>query len=275
MRTKIFKIVLLIVLFPAPLSAYDFVADGVYYAITSRLKRTVEVTHWEERTNDKGRPQRVMHHHDCEHNHENEPLSNRHRKLIQMDEDAVERERTAYIGKVIVPVTVRYRGIRYTVTGVGKGSFWGRNQLTEIDLPESIQYIEDAAFEKCTGLTRMRIPSSVTRIGFAAFRHCDQLREICLPSNLQTLDSYTFAFCENLKELVIPSSVKAFYGNVVFHCVRLKRIILPHDEPPLMTNDFGLKMDFRNIVFFVPYQVMPLYQDSEFWRTLHIQALTL
>ncbi len=271
---KNLKIILSILwlLLPWHSYAYDFVENGVYYNITSRFKRTVEVTHWEESTGDRGRPQRVVHHHDCSHDHENEPLSSRHLKLIQLDKDAEERERTAYIGKVIVPEKVRHKGISYKITGIGDGSFWKRKQLTEVILPQTIQYIGESAFENCLNLRKVNIPSAVTRIGFAAFRRCMALQELNLPDSLRSIDLYAFAFCENITEMNMPKWIDTFPGNIFFQCARLKSIFLQQTTPPIIKNDVGLKMDFKKIIFFVPREVLPLYQDNEFWCTLNVQA---
>ncbi len=268
---KIVTISLLLCLVASVANAYDFEADGVYYNITSRWNRTVEVTHWEEQTLE-GKPRRVLHHHNCSHDHTHEHLSSRHQKLIALDEAAVQREKTAYIGSVIVPEKVRYKGIQYKVTGIGDGSFWGRKQLTEVLLPIGIQYIGESAFENCVNLRTVHLPSTVIRIGFAAFRRCMALPEITLPDSLQTIDMYAFAFCQNLVEMTIPEKVSSFPGNVFFQCLKLKTISLQHAVPPVIKNDVGLKMDFKKIIFFVPHEVLPLYQGNEFWRTLNVQA---
>lgn len=269
---KIITISLLLCLVTSVANAYDFEADGVYYNITNRWKRTVEVTHWEEKTGKRGVPQRVWHHHSCTHDHENEPLSSRHLKLIQLDKDAEERERTAYIGKVIVPEKVRYKGISYKITGIGDGSFWKRKQLTEVILPQTIRYIGESAFENCVNLRKVNIPSAVTRIGYAAFRRCMALQELNLPDNLRTIDLYAFAYCENITKVNMPKWIDAFPGNVFFQCLKLKTISLQHAVPPVIKNDVGLKMDFKKIIFSVPREVLPLYQGNEFWRTLNVQA---
>ena len=274
---KTVQIILLLCLIPCCALAYDFKVDGVYYRITNRCKRTVEVTHWEELTAEGGKPQRVMHHHSCGCGESSDHCSKhdmrKHLKLIQMDEDAVERERTAYIGKVTIPAVVRYKGVKYKVVGVGDGSFFGRKQLTEVVLPSSITYIGEAAFENCVSLREVQLPSAVTTIGIAAFRRCLALSALTLPEGLQAIDVYAFAFCGKLARVQVPASVDTFPGNVFFHCPMLKSIYLPHTVPPVVRNDNGLTMNFRNIVFYVPADVLPLYRESAFWGKQNVQAV--
>ena len=45
-------------------------------------------------------------------------------------------------------------------------------------IPDSVTYIDYAAFEGCSGLTSIAIPASVTFIGYAAFSRCSRLKDI-------------------------------------------------------------------------------------------------
>ena len=253
--------------------AYDFQADGVYYRITNRFKRTVEVTHWEELTAEGGRPKRLHHHHDCGCSHDHcDHLTRKHLKLIQLDEAAEQREKTAYIGEVVVPQVVKYKGVKYRVVGIGDGSFFNRKQLTSVVLPEGITYIGDAAFENCVALREVQLPTTVTRIGKAAFRRCMAFTDLALPDSVRSIDVYAFAFCEELKQLRLSAVVDTFPGNIVFHCSKLKTIVLPCAVPPVVRNDLGLTMNFKNILFLVPAAALPLYSDDEFWRKQMLRA---
>ena len=57
-----------------------------------------------------------------------------------------------YSGEVVIPSSILYNGITYSVTRIGSN-----------------------AFEDCTGLTAITIPESVTRIGYGAFSGCNGL----------------------------------------------------------------------------------------------------
>ncbi len=270
---KYILILILLCFLPSGLIAFDFVVDGVYYNITSRLKRTVEVTHWEERTDERGLPQRVVHHHNCTYDHSKEPLTAEHLRLIQLDQDAKERAKTAYIGKVDVPSYVWHKGIRYKVTGVGDGSFYAREQLTEIILPSDITYIGRSAFENCKSLKAIRIPPSVTRIDFAAFRRCSEITEMSLPDKLTTLGLYAISHCKNLAYVRMSPNVLSFAGNVFFNTPALKVIELPHILPPVVRNDEGLTMDFKKITFQVPASSLPLYESDPYWSKQQVQTI--
>ena len=75
-----------------------------------------------------------------------------------------------YNGSVVIPESVTYNGVTYSVASIGGG-----------------------AFSSCSGLTSIEIPNSVTTIGSSAFRDCSGLRSVT--SNATTapaISDYTF-----------------------------------------------------------------------------------
>ena len=78
----------------------------------------------------------------------------------------------SYRGSVDIPSSVTYNGIKYKVTGIGDGAFWGCSGLTSVTIPNSVTGIGDRAFWDCSGLTSITIPNSVTKIDDHAFSGC-------------------------------------------------------------------------------------------------------
>jgi len=60
------------------------------------------------------------------------------------------------------------------------------------NIPTTVTYIEQAAFEACTGLTGVTIPSSVTEIGGWAFGGCTGITSITIPASVQRIGSEAF-----------------------------------------------------------------------------------
>ena len=58
---------------------------------------------------------------------------------------------------------------------IGVGAFHFRESLTSVTIPNSVKWIEDDAFFKCSSLTSITIPNSVKSIGEYAFDDCSSL----------------------------------------------------------------------------------------------------
>ena len=97
-----------------------------------------------------------------------------------------------YSGKVAIPETITYNGVKYSVTSLGEGAFYGCSSLQSVTIPNSVTTIRYCAFEECTALTSVNIPNSVTSIGECAFRNCEVLSFLTIPNNVTYIDYGAF-----------------------------------------------------------------------------------
>ena len=126
-------------------TAHDFEVDGIYYNITDTTNNTVAVTHQGDSYN------------------------------VYPDE---------YTNDVVIPNSVTYNGVTYSVTSIGYAAFAYCSGLTSVEIPNSVTSIGGAAFYGCSGLTSVVIPNSVTSIGNQAFTYCSSLKTVINLSNL-------------------------------------------------------------------------------------------
>lgn len=70
-----------------------------------------------------------------------------------------------YSGKVIIPAKVMYKNRDWKVTGIGDYAFMNRNQITDIILPSTIEYINFGAITGCMNLKSLRLPEGITLKG--------------------------------------------------------------------------------------------------------------
>ena len=54
-----------------------------------------------------------------------------------------------YSGKVVIPQTVKYEGVKYDVTSIGALAFFDCQSLTSVTIPNSITTICNNAFFQC------------------------------------------------------------------------------------------------------------------------------
>ena len=116
-----------------------------------------------------------------------------------------------YSGDVVVPGTVEYDGITYTVKGVG-----------------------NRAFEGCGDLRKVTISEGISKIGAYAFYYCGNLERVILPSTLEKIDGSNpvFTGCSKLEIITTaPREGQEDYyylhdGALYVHMDRMKREIL-------------------------------------------------
>ena len=128
-----------------------------------------------------------------------------------------------YSGIVIIPQTVTYEGINYSVTSIGMEAFYGCS-VTSVTIPNSVETIGVGAFQSCS-LTSITIPNSVTTIGGQAFKDCS-LTSITIPNSVTTIGEGAFYDCTGLTSVTIPSSVTEI-GNYAFtYCTGLTSVTI-------------------------------------------------
>lgn len=129
-------------------------------------------------------------------------------------------------GDVVVPVTVEHNGITYTVYGIGEHAFIGDTLLSSIILSDSIRYIQEGAFFKCSNLRHTSLGTSVQSIGNSVFSRCSKLESIDFSDALFSIGDRAFSSCA-FQSISIPNSVVEMGEAVFSDCSLLKEAILP------------------------------------------------
>ena len=141
------------VLMPKSMAAYDFEKDGIYYNILNGTE--VEVTSWSE-----------------------------------LNEVPSEDYSGNYCGSIVIPKTVDYNGVNYTVSAIG-----------------------DYAFCRCIYMESVTIPNTVTRIGDYAFAYDSYTNVISYadPQNLTLGNSVFYAEDYYNRTLYVPSYLSYYF----------------------------------------------------------------
>ena len=101
------------------------------------------------------------------------------------------------------------------------------SDTTEVQVPDSVQFVDPYAFSAAPNLTKITLPETVTDIGEGAFSSCTALKEITLPVGLTKFDGSLFADCTVLESVAIPESVKEIGAYAFFRCAALSGIQIP------------------------------------------------
>ena len=117
-----------------------------------------------------------------------------------------------YSGDVVIPETVIYNGITYSVTSLGWACFTYCSSLTSITIPNSVTSVGEYCFYGCSGLTSITIPNSVTSLGDCCFENCSSLTSIyMLPSTPPSTGSNMFYNAPLETVYVVDEDAKTAY----------------------------------------------------------------
>ena len=95
------------------------------------------------------------------------------------------------VDTIVIPETVTYNAIIYSVTSIGESAF-DHSKLTTITIPNTVTSIGEYAFAYCQKLTSVAIGSGVKTIHMAAFNNCSALRTITIPANVKEIYNQAF-----------------------------------------------------------------------------------
>ena len=156
---------------------------------------------------------------------------------------------------VVVPATVVYDEVTYTVTGVvGTGSIWpaANNTIESITLPATIKSIDQRGFSNLRALLQIIIPDSVTSIGSYAFYNCWELTSVDLPYGKPvTIGESAFNSCSKLDYVYIPQNVTSIGESAFRYCSQLVAVDMEAINPPTVeSNAFDGCAD--KLTFYIP-----------------------
>ncbi len=111
-------------------------------------------------------------------------------------------------------------------TTIPDGFFYGRSNLTTINLPATITEIGNEAFQS-TSLTAITLPSSLVVIGESAFHSCGTLTAVEIPASVKEIGRYAFGECATLGTVTFASGLQTLGSHAFYNCSALTQVDLP------------------------------------------------
>ena len=177
----------------------------------------------------------------------------------------------------------------------------GKNVVTSVILPNTLELIGTKAFEGLTLLQHIVIPSMVQSIGVGAFDNCVSLRSVKfgvgselkvigamafynaislryssdvedeffkLPSNLEIIGEYAFYGCELLKGVTIPSKVQAIGNSAFENCSHLSYVFIDTIAVPGIGSNIFRSQSQQNNAFkvYVNGSILTDYKSNQSWQ---------
>ena len=114
---------------------------------------------------------------------------------------------------IILPNSVTYGGITYTVKSIDNNAFSNCSSLTgDLTIPNTVTSINSGAFQDCSGFTgSLTIPSSVSFIEDGAFSGCGFTGSLSIPGSVSLIGTHPFK--GNHFEQIVVAPENSFYDS--------------------------------------------------------------
>ena len=170
-----------------------------------------------------------------------------------------------YGREVVIPETVTYEDMTYTVTAIDSTAFKDCSTLNYISISKTIKTIGKYAFQGCyqiyyvnitdveawcnltfegdystpchninyfclngQELTNLVIPNTVTKLGDYAFYGCTSITNVIVPNSVTEIGRYAFANCSRLTSIVFPNSITEMKEGIFINCTALVDVNIPN-----------------------------------------------
>ena len=154
-----------------------------------------------------------------------------------------------YSGRIVIPRTLTYDGVAYTVTAIDHLAFFNCPNLTDVVIPETVTTIGNTSFKNCTSLTSITIPNSVTSMGMYAFQNCTSLTDVVIGSGMTSIGAMAFNGCEDLDRGTITC--------------------LPQVPPTIASQNTFDGGHYDYTVLYVPQSACADYQQAQYWGNFY------
>lgn len=104
----------------------------------------------------------------------------------------------------------------------------GRN-VQYVQLPSTLEVIDDDCFKNCSKLNEVNIPSNVNRIGKGAFDGCKQLTKMIISPKINSIGESAFEGCESLVAITLPNSITVIPNGLFKNCKSLRDVYISNN----------------------------------------------
>ena len=103
---------------------------------------------------------------------------------------------------------------------IGKGAFYGCENLQEVIIPENVKTLGANAFRECLSLKKVDLRGNNISCETGTFMYCRNLSEVLIADGITEISSYMFFGCDGLKNIVLPDTVTSIGDSAFAYCTR-------------------------------------------------------
>ena len=140
-----------------------------------------------------------------------------------------------YEGCIILPERVYCDGVNYDVAAIAPRAFW-RSGVTQVQIPNSVTMIGEAAFADAEDLTDITLPlglRTVSRYMLAG----TAVANVVLPEGVTDIEAGAFEDCARLHTAILPYTLQRIGNHAFAYCSSLKEVYCDAGQPPLTMGD--------------------------------------
>ncbi|MDD3946644.1 MAG: leucine-rich repeat protein, partial [Clostridia bacterium] len=126
------------------------------------------------------------------------------------------------------PDSLQIIRISNPITTIPDRYFAELTNIRQIEIPDSVEFIEEWAFYGCVSLSVFAVPPSLKEIGASAFCGCIGLSEFPMPDGLVSIGESAFAGDSSLVIRGFPNSLKRLESGAFRNCVLVTEVALPN-----------------------------------------------
>ena len=181
-----------------------------------------------------------------------------------------------YAGDIVIPESIIYNMIEYTVTIIDVSAFQSCSNLTSVSIPNSMQIIRKKAFADCNKLTSIIIPSGISYVSDDAFKDCNNLSSLTI---LCKEINFTFKDLTSITNVVIGEGVIKIGDNAFSGCKNIESIELGSTITNIGSRAFAGLDKLTNVTckaLTVPDTDRTAFESSYIdYVTLHVPEISL
>ena len=137
-----------------------------------------------------------------------------------------------YEGCIILPERVYCDGVNYEVAAIGARAFW-QSGVTQVQIPNSVTMIGEAAFADAEDLTDITLPLGLTAVSRYMLAGT-AIENLVLPEGVVSIEKGAFEDCSRLRTVYFPASLRYIGDESFGYCSNLTEIYSDAAIPPLM-----------------------------------------
>ena len=100
--------------------------------------------------------------------------------------------------------------------------------IEEVEVPDSVVYLENEAFWECQGLKSIKLSQSIKKIPCYCFWRCLSLESVVIPNSVTIIEEGAFMWCQGLRSVYLPKSICEIGDGAFKSCESLEAIYVPH-----------------------------------------------